>query len=213
MFIGRNTDMDSEKGLSLPTDFTLAPSVPVADLNRLLRDADPQWLSWTYPWSPKSYLKAATHIRWFSPVDGAQHPSIIELWLTPVTSTDTFTTEMLGSIIDHWAEVLENYRSDSPFTSQRLADAAITSDGTIGTDPKAPPFRYTSLSLGLEMKKVLPPEGVQWLFLRAQIKKILNGRLDAEILIWDEKLELVAISHQINRIVPGLGFTRKLNKL
>ena len=70
-----------------------------------------------------------------------------------------------------------------------------------------------SLSVGFEMKKVLPPGGVPWLFLRAQIKKILNGRLDAEILVLDEKLELVAVSHQINRIVPGLGFTRKLNKL
>lgn len=213
MLVDRNTDISSEQGLSLPTSFTLTPSVPMADLNRLPNDADPRWLSWTYPWSPKSYLKAATHIRWFSPVDGAQHPSIINLWLTPVASTDSFTTEMLGSIIDHWAEVLENYRSDSPFTSQRLADAAIASDDTVGTDPKAPPFKYVTLSVGLEMKRVLPPEGVQWVFLRAQIKKIENGRLDAEIVILNEKLELVALSHQISRIVPGLGFTRKLSKL
>lgn len=67
--------------------------------------------------------------------------------------------------------------------------------------------------MGFEMKKVLPPEGVRWLFLRAQLKKIQNGRLDAEIVVLDEKLEMVAISHQISRIVPGLGFTRKLNKL
>lgn len=208
-----NTNLDSEQGLSLPTNFTLTPSVPAADLSRLLDDADPQWLSWKYPWSPKSYLKAATHIRWFSPIDGAQHPSIIDLWLTPVASIDSFTTEMLGSIIDHWAEVLENYRPDSPFTTQRLADATVASDDTVGTDPNAPPFKYSTLSIGFELKKVLPAQGVQWLFLRAQVKKIRNGRLDAEIVVLDEKLELVAISHQVNRIVPGLGFTRKLNKL
>ena len=213
MLVDRNTNIDVEQGLSLPTDFTLTPSIPVVDLSRLLYDADPQWLSWTYPWSPQSYLKAATHIRWFSPVNGAQHPSIIDLWFTPIPSTDSFTKEMLGSIIDHWAEVLENYRSDSPFTSQRLADATFASDDTVGTDPTAPPFRYVTLSVGFEMKKVLPPMGVQWLFLRAQIKKIQNGRLDAEIIVLDEKLELVAISHQISRIVPGTGFTRKLNKL
>ncbi len=116
---------------------------------------------------------------------------------------------MLGFIIDPWAEVLENYRSDSPFTSQRLADAAIASDDTVGIDPKAPPFKYVTLSVGLEMKRVLPPEGVQWVFLRAQIKKIENGRLDAEILILNEKLELVALGHQISRIVPGLVFYEK----
>ena len=73
-------------------------------------------------------------------------------------------------------------------------------------------FRLISRSL-LPSKKMLPPGGVQWLFPRAQIRKILSGRLDAEILVLDEKLELVAISHQINRMVPGLGFTRKPNKL
>lgn len=213
MLVDRNMNIESEQGLSLLTDFTLTPSVPVVDLSRLHDNVDPQWLSWTYPWSPRSYLKAATHMRWFSPVNGAQHPSIIDLWLTPIASTDSFTEEMLGSIIDHWAEVLENYRSDSPFTTQRLADATSASDDTVGTDPNSPPFRYVTLSMGFEMKKVLPPEGVRWLFLRAQLKKIQNGRLDAEIVVLDEKLEMVAISHQISRIVPGLGFTRKLNKL
>lgn len=213
MLVDRNMNIESEQGLSLLTDFTLTPSVPVVDLSRLHDNVDPQGLSWTYPWSPRSYLKAATHMRWFSPVNGAQHPSIIDLWLTPIASTDSFTEEMLGSIIDHWAEVLENYRSDSPFTTQRLADATSASDDTVGTDPNSPPFRYVTLSMGFEMKKVLPPEGGRWLFLRAQLKKIQNGRLDAEIVVLDEKLEMVAISHQISRIVPGLGFTRKLNKL
>lgn len=36
-----NTNMDSEQGLSLPTNFTLTPAVPAADLSRLLDDTDP----------------------------------------------------------------------------------------------------------------------------------------------------------------------------
>ena len=206
-------DIHSAKGLCYPTEFTLSSHPPAVDLASLSRDSDPQWLSWTYPWSPNSYLKAATHIRWFSPVNGSQHPSIIDLWLTPVARGDLFTNEMLGSIADHWAEALENYRPDSPFTTKRLASATKVSDTKLGTDAGAPPYKYPTSSLSMEIKKVLPLEGVQWLFLRAQAKEIKNGRLDAEIIIMDEKLELVAISHQVNFVVPGLGFTKKIDKL
>lgn len=66
---------------------------------------------------------------------------------------------------------------------------------------KIPQFRYPTLSLSLEVKKVLPPEGVQWLFMRARAKEIKNGRMDAEITILDEGLELVALSHQVSFIV------------
>lgn len=55
--------------------------------------------------------------------------------------------------------------------------------------------------MSLEIKKVLPPEGVQWLFLRARAKEIKNGRMDAEIAILDEGFELVALSHQVSFIV------------
>ena len=206
-------NMNTEKGISYTTDFVLNPPPPVANITRLLDDSDPQWLSWTYPWSPKSYLNAATHIRWFAPVNGVQHTSIINLWLTPIAHNDSFTNETLASIADQWSPVLENYRSDSPFTSERLASATKANDTAVGIDPNTPPFKYLTASMSLEMKNVLPPEGVRWLFLRAQAKEIQNGRLDAEILILNETLDLVAISHQVSFIITGLEFTRKINKL
>ena len=109
--------------------------------------------------------------------------------------------------------MLENYRLDSAFTSERLASATKANDTAVGTDPNKPPFKYLTASMSLEMKSVLPPEGVRWLFLRAQTKEIQNGRLDAEILILNETLDLVAISHQVSFIITGLNFTRKINKL
>jgi len=47
MLVDRNMNIESEQGLSLLTDFTLTPSVPVVDLSRLHDNVDPQWLSWT----------------------------------------------------------------------------------------------------------------------------------------------------------------------
>ena len=205
--------MESEEGVSLPTSHQLSPPPPCVDLERLIQDCDSRWLSWVYPKSPQSYLKAATHIRWFTPIDAASDPSVINLWLTPRLPEDAFTNEMLGSIADHWAEVLENYRPDSSFTSQNLAKATRSGDTSLGTDIRAPPWKYPTLSMSMEMKKLLPLVGVRWLFLRAHVKMIERGRMNAEVAILNETLEIVAISHQVNFIVPGLGFNKKINKL
>ena len=55
--------------------------------------------------------------------------------------------------------------------------------------------------MGLEVKKLLPLEGVKWLFVRAQAKQIKNDCIDAELTILDEILELVALSHHVNLII------------
>ena len=120
---------------------------------------------------------------------------------------------MLGFVADHWAELLEDYRAESPFASRNLASATKNGDNSVGTDSRLPPWKYPTLSMNLELKKILLPTGVKWLFLRAQVKMIEKGRLNAEIVILDEGLDIVAFSHQISYVVPGLGFTKKINKL
>ena len=56
---------------------------------------------------------------------------------------------------------------------------------------------YPTLLLNLEIKKALPEEGVRWLFVRLEAKKILNGRYDLEVLAFDEGGELVAVSNHV----------------
>lgn len=55
----------------------------------------------------------------------------------------------------------------------------------------------------LEIKKLLPPQGVKWLFVRAQAKEVRNGRMDTEVTILDEKLKLVALSHHVCFIIEN----------
>ena len=199
----RNTNMTAEQGISAATDWTLHPAPPVVDLGSLLSDTDPQWLSWTIPWSPESLFKAATHMRWFSPINGTQHPSIMDLWFTPIAPNKSFTNEMLGSLVDQWPEILENYNPESPYITTRLAAATKSGDQTIGTAPLRLSFNFSTLSMAIEVKKVLPDEGVTWLFLRSQSKKVHNGRLDAEVLIFDKDLDLVVVSHHVSQFMPG----------
>ncbi|TGO26131.1 hypothetical protein BPAE_0065g00050 [Botrytis paeoniae] len=52
-----------------------------------------------------------------------------------------------------------------------------------------------------EIKKLLPPGGTMWLFMRAQAKEIKDGRLSMEVMLFDEGMELVALSQQLCPII------------
>ena len=68
---------------------------------------------------------------------------------------------------------------------------------------------YPTVLLNLEMKKVLPPHGVEWLFVRVRAKQIKSGRMDLEVVILDDGGELVALSQHVCLIV---GADRNLAK-
>ena len=198
-------DMLAEKGLSLSTDYRLKPAPASADIRKLADDTDPNWHGWTYSPDHESF-KAFLHVRFFFPVAGVAHPSISEQWFTPVRKEDVFTTEMLGFIADHWHRMTENYRSKAPWGTKDVAsraargysgDVSARNDG--GENHGF--YAYPTLSMSLEIKKLLPAEGVKWLYVRAEAKQIKNGRLDAEIVILDENMELVALSHQVSSII------------
>ncbi|OJI91504.1 hypothetical protein ASPTUDRAFT_38528 [Aspergillus tubingensis CBS 134.48] len=67
-----------------------------------------------------------------------------------------------------------------------------------------------SLTLSTEIKQRLPAEGVRWLYLRTECKRILNGQMDMEVLILDERMDLIAISQQIAALVPANSKIQKL---
>lgn len=49
--------------------------------------------------------------------------------------------------------------------------------------------------LNLDIKKSLPSEGVEWLFVRVSTKQIKNGRMDLDIIILDDGGEIVALRY------------------
>lgn len=51
--------------------------------------------------------------------------------------------------------------------------------------------------LNLDFKKVIPAEGLDWLFVRVAAKQIKNGRMDLEIIIMDAEGDIVALSHHV----------------
>ena len=201
-----NMDMRNEKGASLPTGYLLNPAPAPADMAKMVGGTDPGWVEWTYPWHSKSSLKAFTFVRFFFPAAGVSHPSMTDVWFTPVLEDDAFTTELLGCIADHWHRMLLNYFPESEWGTKSIAARALdvserATSGDRRKEIEGEIFAMPTLSMSLDIKKLLPPEGVKWLFVRAQAKQIRNGRFDAEVTIWDEHLELVALSHHVSFVL------------
>ena len=191
-------DLSSESGISYPTHNILNPEPAPVTFAKPASGADPNWVGYTIAWHPESFLKPITHFRFFSPIKAPPHKHITDVWMRFLHPEARFTNEMLGSVADHWHRMPENYRPESVWNNAELPANALraAAEGTdINGHPTVP--AYPTLSMHLEIKKCLPPEGTQWLFLRARATEVKNGRFDAEIIILNDYFELVALAHQV----------------
>ena len=135
-------------------------------------------------------------------------------WLTPTDPDERFTNASLGFVADSWPQMCENYRDGSPHGSEgtvKRATAALRGEGGEKRGWMSP-FWYPTLLMNIEIKKLLPAEGVRWLFVRARAKQIQDGRMDVEVVIMDERMELVALSSHVCFIVDAVGMKTGVRK-
>lgn len=112
--------------------------------------------------------------------------------------------ESLGYVADMFPQIVEAYREDE--AEEAASGLSVTRSNSTGLGH----FWYPTLLLNLEIKKALPPEGVEWLFSRVRAKQIKNGRMDLEVLVFDTVGNMVALSHHVALIV---GAERNLAKV
>ncbi|KAI1456380.1 thioesterase-like superfamily-domain-containing protein [Annulohypoxylon moriforme] len=179
-----HSNIDAETGLSLKTLWSLEPPPPPPPANPsalLTGGKDPNWIEHTDKPFPK-FRKISHRVRTLLPLKGQVMPGLIDEWLR-LDSGENFTNESIGLVCDHFPTVLEDLwrkaEGDKPF----------------------PPFWYPTVVLNLDIKKLLPPEGVDWLFVRVRTKSIKNGRMDLEVVILDKAGEIVALSHHVALVV------------
>ena len=205
-----NMNMHAKHGVTYDTKYELIPPAAPADVLKLANGTDSQWVKWTFPWHDKSLLKPYTHYHFYIPINGPPHPSLTDVWITPKDADDVFTTETLGSIADIWPRMVENYCPESEWSTPRLVRRTLAGTQTSSADPDfwfgrhPQAFWYPTLSMTLEIKKLLPPQGVKLLFMRAQAKEIRNGCMDAEVTIWDQDFGLVALSHHVCLVIDNV---------
>jgi hypothetical protein len=198
-----NSDMGSEEGVTLVTGWELHPPPPPVDLRALALgggSGDDNWdMLSKLPYA--AFRKAMQKLKFFIPRKGQLMRSIVDEWVC-FSSGENFTNESIGFVADMWPQVVDAY--------WQLGDLQDTTappqqgDGGKGLkESESAKFWYPTLSLNLDIKKALPPEGVKWLFARVRAKSIKNGRFDLVVVICDESGDIVALSHHVTFVLSA----------
>lgn len=207
------SNIATEEGLSLDTEYTLSspPALPVdlptlaannLDDNYTIRAADP------FP----QFRRAAQNIQMFlvrpDKRDSSRPKSINDQWVRFSPNgvpNGRWTNDALGFLVDMFPQIVEAYINPE---SEEAAMGAHSQQQRRESIKKANasggrPFWYPTLVLNLDVKKLLPEEGLEWLFVRVRAKGVKNGRFDLDIEVWDEANELVATSTHASLIVDA----------
>jgi acyl-coenzyme A thioesterase PaaI-like protein len=173
-----NSNMDTESGVSYDTEYKLSPPMASVDLSKLEKDEDPTWRR--QPEMPHAnFRKATTKVKFHFPRQGQPAPSTADEWLC-FSDGSNFTDSSIAFVADMFPLLIESFK-----------------------DKETGPFWYPTLLLNLDVKKPLPPEGVKWLRIRVEMKKVSKGRMDLEVFVHDAEGDLVALSHHVGLVVDA----------
>lgn len=213
------SNIATETGLTIDTNYQLyPPPLPVnlrqlasqgRDQNYTLRAQDP------FP----QFRRAAQNIRMYL-VQQKQRPnnhpkSINDQWVRFAPNrvpNGRWTNDALGFLVDIFPQIVESYVN--PFVeaaSRGEHSEAELKQFLQSKEPRAA-YWYPTLVLNLDVKKLLPEEGVEWLFVRVRAKAIRNGRFDLDIEVLDEQGELIATSAHASLIVDASRNTTRKPK-
>lgn len=191
------SNLARESGLTLPTSLTLYPPPPgPANLELLARESRDDH----YVLQPPFAFRAAQHIRVYLPradkqAKGRAKKSYVDQWVRfwPEGREGRWTNDALGYVVDMFPQIVEEYL----LPREEESSAGAASSRTVTQRRPQANFWYPTLSLNLDVRRALPEEGVEWLFVRVGSRVIRNGRMDLEVLVLDEAGEVVATStHQ-----------------
>jgi acyl-coenzyme A thioesterase PaaI-like protein len=183
-----NSNIKAESGVSFNTSYALNPPPLPVDFSLIKENKDENWAP--IPEMPfASFRRATRKTDFYFPRQGQRKRSSADEWIR-LLNGEKWTNISLGYVCDMWPMPVEAFLHD-----QNPYDVSTIEGGTGQLKPAK--FWYPTLLLNLDVKKALPEEGVEWLFVRVEAKQIKNGRMDLEIVILDEGGDLVALSHHV----------------
>ncbi|KAI0109703.1 thioesterase-like superfamily-domain-containing protein [Nemania sp. FL0031] len=202
-----NANITAENGLTVPTGWTPNPPLPPppADLAKLAKDGeDANWVvmkDLPHPDLRKAVNRVLMHV----PRNGQAHPGVVDEWVR-LESGERFPMEGIGFVADVWPQMIDGLarrQRKQEQQQQQQQQEERPSNEKKQVDGKKRWFWYPTLVLNLDIKKALPPQGVQWLHVRVYPKQIKNGRLDYEVVVFDETGDIVALSHHVAMVLDG----------
>lgn len=188
-----------EEGVSADTRWGLHPAPPAADVPRLARGTDERWKEQeAMPF--QEFRKASRNVRFFFPRQGQAVSHCADEWLALKTTGDDgrperFTNDSLGFVADMFPQLLELPAYAWGSKGLQAGETAATEEQQ-GRKASAK-FWFPTLLLNLDVKKLLPEEGLEFLFVRVRAKGLKNGRYDLEVVVLDDGGDVVALSHHV----------------
>ncbi|KAK8111376.1 uncharacterized protein PG998_007833 [Apiospora kogelbergensis] len=202
-----HTNLASESGPTFATGWQLEPLPPPtpSDFAALTggSDNDAHWAEWTAKPFPE-FRRVIQQMRIYLP-RGGRHAAdgLCDEWVRFSDPAQRFTDASLGLVSDLWPQVIESMVTAR---QERESPSTSSSSSSGNGDKKRLPlakFWYPTLLLNLDIKKALPSEGVEWLFVRVRAKQIRNGRQDLEVVIMDQQGDIVALSHHVALVLDA----------
>ncbi|KAH8681925.1 thioesterase family protein [Xylariales sp. PMI_506] len=218
--IATSINFDKSVGPSVPITWNPNPPLkPTPDFQRIqAQKPDDHWL----PIQFRTEKGLGTLIERFSlllpregfPVDGSCDTWFT--WLHGQRMDATYLTLMTDCVPSMPDTLLHNstaydirHRHDEAKQfAEKNPGATAELHNTLKDVLRAEVINFT-VTLNIEFKRRLPKEGVQWIFNRANTRMYDSGRLDIDITICDENMELLCLAHQTNL---SLDTKRKFKK-
>lgn len=212
---------DAEEGISAATGWKPYPLPPrgsrpdgTVNLEALGRTGhDGAWTKLDAPYP--EFRRAAAQIELFGPGKGETQQQrtgtmAIDQWARFRPGGDVnarWTDEAVVFLTDLFPMALDGFDT--------MSATAVARERGQDTPEQKAKFWYPTVTMNIDMKKHLPPSGVEWLYSRIVTKVVRDGRTDLDVTVLDEKGEVVALSTQVGLVVSAsrnLG-KRKLQKL
>lgn len=195
-----HSNLAQASGPSFETEWRLEPSPAPVNIAALTAGTDDQWQERkVMPFNV--FRKAVNNYRFAFPKAGQPGTSTTDQWMRS-RSGEKFTNVTLGTVADLFPQIMELKVTNSDPYSVKAEEKGVDTTAQAKAKGSAD-YWYPTLLLNLDVKKALPEEGVDWLFVRTRAKQMKNGRYDLEIIIQDETGDLVALSHHVCFILPA----------
>ncbi|KAE9366745.1 hypothetical protein N431DRAFT_548499 [Stipitochalara longipes BDJ] len=178
------SNISLETGLTLRTE----PSVPKEEIPNRETECE-QWTLENDPIMEEIYLRAPVNDK-------------LTTWVVKGSQNDGVTDRFGSSVMRTWScrPGMQEFDILSIVALCDWSQAAPSNFSPKHADLKAGVL-YATMSMTTEIKKV--PKGAKWLYMRARVNVIKNGRFDMEVHIVDEGGELVAICKHAAVVVEG----------
>ncbi|KAG2412614.1 hypothetical protein HFD88_010171 [Aspergillus terreus] len=188
----------AETGLTAESGWTLQPAavagsradgtVDLAALERTGRDGE--WERQAAPYA--SFRRVTQQVELYGPAAGRGTRGVIDQWarFTPGGRRDArWTNAAVAFLMDMFPMALDGFDAMS---------SAATEEET-----RHKPKWYPTVTMNIDFKKRLPPGGVPWLYSRVHSKRVVNGRMDLDVVVLDEAGDVVALGSQVGLVVSA----------